>query len=183
MVSDPDTRRANGDTLDITFAYQWSVPKVSRPLIDNDNHWVAASDTSQETDGSYTPTTDNVGSVLRLQVTYTDTTDVERTLNILTEYPVRAVPLDDNDAPANDAPVFPATGVYTRTIAENSDKGTSLGAPVTATDVNGDVLYYTIPATSDANPFAIDKITGQITVDGSVHFLSLIHISEPTRPY
>ena len=56
-------------------------------------------------------------------------------------------------------------------VDENSDKGTLVGAPVTTTDSNGDdVLYYTIPDASDSNPFAIDKKSGQITVDGTVHF-------------
>ena len=90
---------------------------------------------------------------------------------VLTEFAVRAVPLDENDAPANDAPVFVDGGDYTRTIAENAPMGTPLGAPVTANPVDGDVLYYTIetPGTS-AVPFEIDKITGQITVAGTVHF-------------
>ena len=68
---------------------------------------------------------------------------------VLTEFAVRAVPLDENDTPANDAPVFLAGGDYTRTIDENSPAGTLLGAPVTANPVDGDVLYYTIETPGD----------------------------------
>ena len=106
----------------------------------------------------------DVGSVLRAQATYTDGTGEERTLNILTEFAVRAAPATTNDDPnAFDS------GDTDRSVDENSPEGTLVGAPVTTTDSNpGDVLYYTIPTTGDAEPFAIDKVTGQITVTGDV---------------
>ena len=173
-ASDPDTRNADGSTnTDGTsgtpaLAWQWSLPKLSRPITDNDNHWADATGSGDDS-ATYTPVAADVGSVLRAQATYTDGTGEERTLNILTEFPVRAVPVDENDAATNDAPVFPTTGDYTRTIAENSSTGTLLGAPVTATDVNGDVLYYTLTG-ADAASFAIDKITGQVTVNGPIDF-------------
>ena len=163
-VSDPDTRQADGTPLTIDFGYQWSVPKVSRPLIDNNAHWTPGGATDS-TSATYSPDASDEDSVLRLQVSYTDAEGADKVMNILTEFAVRAVPEGDNDPP-----VFPGTGDYTRMLAENTESGTLLGAPVTATDANSDVLYYTIPATGDANPFAIDKITGQITVAGSVHF-------------
>ena len=128
----------------------------------NDNHWVAAAALTSN-QATYTPVAGDVGSVLRAQATYTDGTGEERTLNVLTEFEVRAVP-DSNDEPnafdSND---------NARSVDENSPKGTLVGAPVTTTDSNpDDVLTYTIPATSVDNPFAIDKVTGQITVDGDV---------------
>ena len=163
MASDPDTRSATETDLAIAFAWTWSVPKVSRPVTDNDDHWVAAAGTSNAAE--YTPLAGDVGSVLRAQATYTDGTGEERTLNILTEFEVRAAPADNNAPNA-----FDATD-NTRTVDENSPMGTLVGPPVTTTDSNpGDVLYYTIPAAGASNPFAIDKITGQITVAGTVHF-------------
>ena len=161
-ASDPDNRDADGDATTFTFAWQWSVPKVSRPVTGNDNHWVAAAALTSN-QATYTPVAGDVGSVLRAQATYTDGTGEERTLNVLTEFEVRAVP-DSNDEPnafdSND---------NARSVDENSPKGTLVGAPVTTTDSNpDDVLTYTIPATSVDNPFAIDKVTGQITVDGDV---------------
>ena len=169
-VSDPDTRNADGsDNASGTsgtpaLAWQWSVPKVSRPVTDNNDHWVAAGNTTN-TGATYQPVAGDVGSILRAQATYTDGTGDEKEVNILTEFAVRAAPEGTNNDPE-----FDGTADYTRTIAENTESGTLLGAPVTATDGNSDVLYYTIPATTDANEFAIDKKTGQITVDGPIHF-------------
>ena len=42
MVDDPDD--------DQSASYQWSVPKVSRPAIDNDQHWIEASGVAPNTD-------------------------------------------------------------------------------------------------------------------------------------
>ena len=173
MASDPDDQDADGEDVTVDFGYEWSVAKVSRPVIDNNLHWVAATGTPDNE--NYTPTAAEIGSVLRLKVSYTDASDAsdaeDKEMYVLTEFAVRAVPVDENNAAANDAPVFVAGGDYTRTIDENSPMGTLLGAPVTANPVDGDVLYYTIatPGTA-AIPFEIDKITGQITVAGTVHF-------------
>ena len=125
----------------ITATWQWSVPKLNRPDIDDNNHWTpAAAGTSDA--ASYTPIAGDVGEILRAQATYTDGTGEERTLNILTEFAVRAAP-DSNDAPNAFNSNPPAN---MRSVDENSDEGTNVGSPVTTTDPNGDVLYYTIPA-------------------------------------
>ena len=51
----------------------------------------------------------------------------------------------------------------TREIDENSDAGDNVGAPVTATDPDGDTLTYSMIGT-DADKFDINSSTGQITV-------------------
>ena len=61
-------------------------------------------------------------------------------------------------------------------MAENAAPGTLVGAVVTATDPNnatdGSKLTYSIPttptATADADRFAINKATGQISVKGEL---------------
>ena len=63
----------------------------------------------------------------------------------------------------NRAPVF-ASGSVERSVAENAGAGTAVGAPVTATDGDGDELSYSLAAGEDAGSFAIDASTGQITV-------------------
>ena len=63
----------------------------------------------------------------------------------------------------NRAPVF-ASGSVERSVAENAGAGTAVGAPVTATDADGDDLSYSLAAGGDAGSFAIDASTGQITV-------------------
>ena len=68
--------------------------------------------------------------------------------------------------------MFDSNAPDTRDVDENAARGALVGAPVTATDSNSDdsdVLTYTIPETTPANPFAIDKKTGQIMVDGAVN--------------
>ena len=162
MASDPDTRSATVPSLTITFAWQWSVPKVSRPETDNNNHWVAAGNTDT-TSATYTPHPDDVGEVLRAQATYTDGTGEERMLNVLTEFEVRAVPDGANSRPEfNDQ-----AGFGDRKVDEDAAKGTLVGAPIVATDANSDVLTYTLVG-PDAASFAIDKKTGQVTVNGTL---------------
>ena len=51
----------------------------------------------------------------------------------------------------------------TRAVDENSDAGDNVGAPVTATDPDGDTLTYSMIGT-DADKFDINSSTGQITV-------------------
>ena len=48
-----------------------------------------------------------------------------------------------------------------RSVAENTEAGMDIGAPVTATDANDDTLAYTLGGT-DAASFAIDSDTGQL---------------------
>ena len=66
-------------------------------------------------------------------------------------------------APAtNNAPVFSDGTSTTRSVAENSVAGTSVGAPVTATDADSDdTLTYSLEGT-DAASFTIVSDTGQI---------------------
>ena len=62
----------------------------------------------------------------------------------------------------NIAPAF-AAATADRDVDENVGAGTRVGAPVTATDADGDSLTYTLGGT-DAASFAIGTATGQITV-------------------
>ena len=67
----------------------------------------------------------------------------------------------------NSAPVFSGTAT-TRTVPENSNAGTNVGTPVTATDADADdTLTYTLEGT-DAASFTIDSGTGQITTVSGV---------------
>ena len=72
------------------------------------------------------------------------------------------IPVTINVGDLNETPAFPAD-TATRSIAENSAVGTSIGAAVTATDPDGDTLTYSLTGT-DASKFDIGASTGQITV-------------------
>ena len=65
------------------------------------------------------------------------------------------------DVDENVAPMF-AAETATRMVAENSAAGSNVGAPVTATDANGDTLTYTLSGDDDMY-FTIDNM-GQIMV-------------------
>ena len=85
---------------------------------------------------------------------------------------------DDNDVvddgsggagAANEAPVFTEGDRTERTVAEQAAKGTNIGAPVTATDADGDPLTYTRGGV-DAAFFAIDNVSGQLAVSEELDF-------------
>ena len=61
----------------------------------------------------------------------------------------------------NEAPVFSEGAATTRSIAENTASGTNIGAPIVATDPDGDTLTYSLGGT-DAASFEIQSDTGQL---------------------
>ena len=69
---------------------------------------------------------------------------------------------------ANVAPEF-ASATTSRTVAENTATGEDIGAPVAATDANGDTLAYTLGG-ADAASFDIDGTTGQLRTKASLDF-------------
>ena len=68
--------------------------------------------------------------------------------------------------PVNDPPTFPAA-TAARSISERAQPGILVGAAVTAEDVDGDVLEYSL---SGAPGFVIDAQTGQISVGPTPDF-------------
>ena len=156
-ISDPDGTISGQ-------VYLWSVPKVSRAVLDDDSHWQPASATTTN-ELNYTPAAGDVGDYLRAKVSYTDAEGAEKTAYVKSEFATRAVPA------ANQAPDFDDNADYARSVPENYTGGAIVGAPVTATDPNQNDrnrLTYTIPTDGDAEPFAINKATGQITVKGKL---------------
>ncbi|MYC38675.1 MAG: hypothetical protein F4X66_17445, partial [Chloroflexi bacterium] len=103
---------------------------------------------------------DDAGRWLRALAIYTDafgkTKARAQTANPVAPDPNRPAPQREA---ANAAPQF-ADATATRSVDENTPAGTSVGAPVVATDDDGDTLTYSLTG-SDA--FTIDA-SGQITV-------------------
>ena len=77
------------------------------------------------------------------------------------------VPPSNNRLPNNE-PEFPGAST-SRSVAEKSAAGTAIGAPVTATDLDGHTLAYSLRGT-DASSFDIDSGTGQIKVKADLDF-------------
>ena len=155
------------------------------------------------------------GKYLRAVVTYLDmgndtdnqnedapTVDDVRTAIVVSENPVRAEVSSENDGtgadpianPENGSPGFSSTGTYTRTVDENSAKGTPLGDPVVATEPNSaDILTYELdndknpnsaidaeiladtddpiaaPNTNDVTLFKVGMADGQLYVNGTLN--------------
>ena len=105
---------------------------------------------------TYTPKTDYHGSDT-LTYILTDTGRLTDTGAIALT--VRAV---------NDPPLFSA-GPRMRSVAHSAQGGVDVGNPVTATDVDGDMLTYRLLG-RDASSFEINEDTGQITVGSGVVF-------------
>ena len=61
----------------------------------------------------------------------------------------------------NQPPVFTEGGNAVRSVAENSEILTNVGSPVSATDLDGDTLVYTLGG-PDAVSFSLDSGTGQL---------------------
>ena len=84
------------------------------------------------------------------------------------------VPVTINVTDVNEAPEFDEGDSATRSIAENSAAGTSIGAVVTATDpdtnnTNFNTLTYSLTGT-DASDFTIDSSTGQIKTKSALDY-------------
>ena len=77
-------------------------------------------------------------------------------------------PSNNPPKPDNNAPEF-ANDSTSRSVAEKSAAGTAIGAPVTATDSDGNTLVYVLRGT-DASSFDIDSDTGQIKVKDDLDF-------------
>ena len=69
----------------------------------------------------------------------------------------------------NNAPVFSDGSPTTRSIAENTDSGVSIGTPVSATDADNDSLTYTLGGT-DAAAFSIVSTSGQLQTSAALDY-------------
>ena len=67
----------------------------------------------------------------------------------------------------NLAPVFALGSPVIRSVAENAPAGAPIGDPVTATDVDGNTVTYSLWG-ADAEHFAIDAGTGQLLTKGTI---------------
>ena len=136
------------DDDEVQGAITWQWYRVAP----DDNSEVAIVGSEARTD-TYTPVDADVGSLLKVTATYTDGYGADTAVARLDE------PVKDASVP----PVF-APEMATREVDENSAAGTNVGAPITATDPNGDAPMYSIPDSGDAASFTIDSGTGQLMV-------------------
>ena len=130
-------------------------------------------DISGQTSSAYTATADDVGNYLRVSTEYTDGRGSGKTAEaVLT---VRIADVADKPA-MNETPAF-ADATTTRSIAEGTAPGRSIGSAVRARDADrDDVLIYSLSGT-DASSFDIDPRTGQLRTKSV-----LFHDPDPQAP-
>ena len=149
-VTDGDTTTAN--TLGNQI-WQWyrSSSKTSRGTAIEEDANAA----------EYTVVGDDVGNYLRVEVSYNVGGGPQESAYLVSDYRVQA------KRATNSEPEFdPAT--VTRKVNEG-EEGMAVGAPVRATDDDGDVLNYRLTG-DDSNRFEIDQKTGQITTSEDLDY-------------
>ena len=110
-----------------------------------------------------------------MTVSYTDPQGSGKSAMMKSEYTVRATRVS-NSAPefaaAQDPTMEGGQADAAREVAENTEAGTDIGAPVVATDADSnDLLTYTLTG-ADADSFDIDWATGQIMTKAGLDFES-----------
>ena len=113
---------------------------------------------------TYTPADADIDYYLRATAMYTDDEGSGKSAVAMPDYSVQGEPA------SNSAPDFTgqdeedgADGIQvTRSVAENTAAGQSVGAPVRGTDGNNDILTYTLSGSNDDGLFDINWGTGQI---------------------
>ncbi len=70
--------------------------------------------------------------------------------------------------PSNEAPAFPDTETGQRSVVEGAIAGRSVGAPISATDPEGDTLLYSLQSGGDV--FDIHAATGQLSTKAELDY-------------
>ena len=163
-LTDPDA-----DTDDPTTNLKWQWAK-SR----SENGSYADIDGAEA--ATYTPTDavgkTDVGYYLRATVSYTDPEGSGKSAMMKSDYTVQATRgsnnapefADDQDPVMDDDQADAA-----REVAENTEAGTDIGAPVVAEDDDNDTLTYTLATGGDNDSFAIDRATGQLKTKAALN--------------
>ena len=138
---------ADGDGSVSNLTWQWARGSKATGTFD---------DITGATSNGYTPVARDVAQYLKVTASYTDALPGRKTASAVTNSVVGA---------NNAEPTFDEGPSATRTVAENSTAGTSVGNAVAATDSNDDTLTYSLSdrnlGSLDAESFEVDS-TGQI---------------------
>ena len=109
--------------------------------------------------------------VYMVTVTATDpsgaTDSIAVTINV-TDVDDGATIIPGGGGGTNNAPTFGASSA-SRSVAENTAAGTAIGAPVTATDADGDALTYSVSG-ADSSSFTIGASTGQLMTSAALDY-------------
>ena len=154
-----------GTATAIAVTYTWSVPKVNRPDLENEDHWIAAGGVvSGDGNATYAPVSSNAGKVLRVVATYTDGSGTDNDKAYARMAHAVAAPRT-----ANNVPQIPVGTPTSFTVAEHAAVGTVIGTVRGADTDTNDILTHELGG-DDASLFKIDQATGQITVGAKLDF-------------
>ena len=175
------TLSARRPQTDVAFTAR--VTDLDGDVSDEKWQWAKASskngsyrDIATATSPNYAPKDADAGSYLRATVTYEDPEGEGKLAMMKSEFPSQRI-TGDNKAPefaADQDLVKPGVQAFaTRTVAENTSAGKTVGSPVVATDENADTLTYTLTdvdggTNGDSALFSIDWGTGQIMTKGAL---------------
>ena len=112
------------------------------------------SEISGETSNSYTPVTSDADDYLRATASYTDGEAAGKSAHAISTSTVAV-------APGRNKPVLREYPTATRSVTRNTPAGRNIGAPLTATDVDNDILIYSLGGPDGAD-FDIDTSSGQL---------------------
>ncbi|MYC28966.1 MAG: cadherin repeat domain-containing protein [Chloroflexi bacterium] len=144
-LSDPD-----GGVTDVTWQWASSTDQVN---------WT---DIFGATSQTFSPEDYEVGRRLQATASYTDRQGPGKTAQAQSSNAVRA---GANRSPSS---LDPGTTI-SRTVDENTEADTDIGAPVTTTDPDGDTLTYSL-AGRDASSFSIVADTGQLKTRAALNY-------------
>ncbi len=116
------------------------------------------------TSATYTPQNGDVGLYLRATASYTDGEGSGKSAEAVPANQVQA-------APAPNRPPEFATSPDERSVDENTGAGAGLGAPVSASDPDGDTLEYVLGGVH-ASSFGIDSSSGRLQTRAALDYES-----------
>ena len=150
------------EAADITW--EWSIPKVSRPDLNNDDHWTPAGGTTNA--ASYVPVAGDVGEYLRVKAEYPDgqgTGDKEtyaRSAHVVVGELATGV--------TNNEPGIGTNVRRTFRVAEDAAVGTVVGTVRGSDNDANDILSHELSG-DHASLFEIDIASGVITVKAELN--------------
>ena len=152
----PDAPTVTG-TSKTSLAIAWTAPAPAGrpPISDYDVQYRVAASADAFVDAGY----DGTGTTTALDGLRPGTAYEVQVRAHNDEGPSAWSALGTGRTDANTAPTFVEGG--NRIVAENTAAGQPIGAPVSATDADGDALTYTLAGT-DASSFALDADSGQV---------------------
>ncbi len=170
VPGEDDEGTTDGDESTTTLKVTWDAPENTGPPITGTDTAIYTVEYRKGTSGAFGTTNVVIdGTTATITLLEADTSYQVRVKahNGEGESPYSPTGAGSTNA-GNRAPEF-SIGTTSRSIPENTPAGRNIGAPVRATDDDGDTLTYSMEGT-DADSFNIDASTGQIKTKSALNY-------------